>query len=300
MRQTSYYLKIAVIVLLTFIQTYYLSWLISTYVAQGNFFTLNTEFSIRVVILMVLLAWTFAISVGSWEKGLQYLIIPIPTAVAMFLVIAQMNISFAFLIMLGTAGLLIYDIWKSTRLSKLLIRFEPTIVLKFSTSGLLFLFSVLAGVLVMVDTEKVQEMNIGKQTAEIVGETLDTAIQTQIQNTLSGAPQGYLDQIDPSVVNMLESFGLPSNLSDPMYSNPENLGINTKVIVEAQVNDLIEPYKDFVKPVMALLLFGMFQFYAYIAYLIFSLTVNGIYWVAKKTNFLKIETVQVDKEILKF
>jgi len=249
---------------------------------------------------MVLIAWTFAISVGSWERGLQYLIIPVPTALAMFLVMAQFNISYAILMTAVTAGLLIYDIWKSTRLSKLLVRFEPTIILKFSTNGLLFLFSILAGVLVMIDPGTVQELNIGKQTADIVGETLDAAIQTQIKNTLNGAPQGYLDQLDPSVVNMLESFGLPTNLNDPMYTNPENLGIDTKEIVESQVNALIEPYKDFVKPIMALLLFGLFQFYAYLAYIIFSLTVNIIYWVAKKTNFLKTEVIQVDKEILKF
>jgi len=300
MRQTSYYLKLASIVLLTFFQTYYLSWLISNYVVQGNFFTLDTQFSVIVVILMVLIAWTFAISVGSWERGLQYLIIPVPTALAMFLVMAQFNISYAILMTAVTAGLLIYDIWKSTRLSKLLVRFEPTIILKFSTNGLLFLFSILAGVLVMIDPGTVQELNIGKQTADIVGETLDAAIQTQIKNTLNGAPQGYLDQLDPSVVNMLESFGLPTNLNDPMYTNPENLGIDTKEIVESQVNALIEPYKDFVKPIMALLLFGLFQFYAYLAYIIFSLTVNIIYWVAKKTNFLKTEVIQVDKEILKF
>lgn len=300
MRQSSYYLKIFTIVVMLFFQAYYLSWLISSYVAKGNFFTFDTEFSVMVVLMMVLLAWTFSISVGSWEKNLQYLIIPVPTAAAIFFGLMSTNISYALIMAILSLGLLIYDLWKSTRLSKLLLKFEPTIILKFSTNGLLFLFSVLAGIMVLAAPVNVQEMNIGKQTAEMVGETLDTAIQTQIQNTLSGAPQGYLDQVDPSIANMLESFGLPTNLNDPMYTDPENLGIDTKVIVESQINSLLEPYKDFVKPIMALLLFGLFQFYAYIAYIIFSVTVNAVYWVAKKTSFLKTEVIQVEKEILKF
>jgi hypothetical protein len=296
----AYYIKTVTIVVLTFFQTYFLSWLILDYVSKGNFFTFDTAFALLVIFLMVLIAWTFSISVGAWGNGMQYLVVPVPTGMAMFMVLAPQNVTYALITAAVVVAMLMYDVWKSTKLSELLIKFEPTIILKFSTNGLLFLFSVLAGVMVMVNTGKAHELNLGKQTADLVGNTLNTAIQSQIKNTLQGAPQGYLNQVDPSVVSMLEQFGLPTDLSDPAYTDPQNLGIDTKEIVESQVNALIEPYKDFIKPIMALLLFGIFQFYAYIAYLIFSLTVNGIYWIAKKVSFLKTETIQVDKEILKF
>ena len=299
-RSPAYIAKVVTIAILMFVLTYILSAFILDFVIKGDYFAFDLRFTFWMIGLMVLVAWTFSVSVGAWDKGLQYLIIPIPAGIAVFLILSMQNIAYALATSLLIIAMLIYDIWKSTKISKLLIKFEPAIVLKFSTNGLLLLFAILAGVMVMAHTGKTQDFNIGKQMADLVGETIDAAIQTQIQNTLQGAPQGYLENIDPTMANMLTQFGLPANLSDPVYTDPQNLGIDTKEIVETQVNTIIEPYKNFIKPIMAILLFALLRFYAYFAYLIFSVTVNGVYWIAKRTGFLKTEMVPVQKEILKF
>ncbi len=283
-----------------FFQTYFLSWIILRYVQRGDYFTLNAPFSILVIILMLLLAWTFALSVGSWGNNMEYLIIPLPASMAIFAVIAPMNLTYGFGLMITSAALLAYDTWRSSKLSAMLIKFEPAIILRFATGGLLLLFSILSGVLLLISKEPTQQINIGRQVSGIVGDTLDAAIKAQIKNTLDGTSANYLQQVDPNITNLLQQFGLPTNLNDPAFTDPQNLGIDTKAIVETQINNVIEPYKDFVKPVMALMLFATFQFYAYITFIIFNITISGLYWVAKKTGFFRIEKIQVEKEVLKF
>ena len=70
--------------------------------------------------------------------------------------------------------------------------------------------------------------------------------------------------------------------------------------MENQVNALIEPYKNFVHPIMSLLTFLLFSFYASLAHIIYILTVDILFLLAKKTGFYKVETIQVEQEQLTF
>ena len=76
--------------------------------------------------------------------------------------------------------------------------------------------------------------------------------------------------------------------------------INVGSIVENQVNNYIEPYKGLIRPLMAILVFGLFQFYATIAMLIFMATVDILFMIAKSSKFFNIIEFDVKKEELKF
>ena len=67
-----------------------------------------------------------------------------------------------------------------------------------------------------------------------------------------------------------------------------------------KVDELINNYKNFVTPIMMLLIFGVYQFIFSIVFLWFSLTIGPIFFIAKKLKFFTIEEVQITKEILRF
>lgn len=249
---------------------------------------------------MVLLFITFAISVGAWDTWVQYVVIPFPIASGVFVTLLPINSTHATLMAGAFLALLAYDVYKSTRIKDLLIRFEPSLILRFTTGGLMLLFSIYAGLLVILGTTGKEPLNIGKEISNTFGDNLDKAIQGQIQNSVQELPNDYLTQLDPSLAGMLQQFGLPTDLKDSSFLEPENLGINSKEIIETQVNTIVEPYKDLINPLMAILMFGIFQFYGAITALIFYILVKPVFWFAKKTGFLKVENITVQKELLKF
>ena len=139
-------------------------------------------------------------------------------------------------------------------------------IMRFSTRGMLFLFSILGGVLFILSANNINQLDIGKE----LGRILDQPIREIVR--------------EPTIGNVPLTSGI----------------INVKDIAENQLNELIEPYKHFVNPVMAILTFALFQFYASIAYLIYMLTIDWIYELAKKVKFMKVETLEVVQEQLTF
>lgn len=224
-----------------------------------DYFQITTEFSIKVVILMFLAIITCSLTIGAWEKGKQYLLIAVPVALAMFFALLNYNFYNALTISAGALALLSYDIYKSDQLKGILVKMDPRFILRFSTTGLLFIFSVLGGVLVIIhSTYYNPSINLGKRLTEISKQPVQQVMQGQ-----------YIDE------KVMET-------------------------VEHQINDLIEPYKNWLKPLMALIVFGVFQFFSNVAYLIYMLLIGPIFKVAKKSGFLKVETITIEKEVFKF
>ena len=259
-------LKFSILGMIIFIESFLLTRLIADFVQNQNVFNVPLLFSIKITALMLLTIITFALTLGGWRKWEQYVFIPIPVSVEVLLgTITFRNIypvfmSLVFLLALG------YDVFLSNRLKHLLLKPHPKMIMRFSTRGMLFLFSILGGVLFILSANNINQLDIGKE----LGRILDQPIREIVR--------------EPTIGNVPLTSGI----------------INVKDIAENQLNELIEPYKHFVNPVMAILTFALFQFYASIAYLIYMLTIDWIYELAKKVKFMKVETLEVVQEQLTF
>ncbi len=282
-------IKVIALTVAIFVESLVLSQSIIDFINIGDIFSISMEFSIEVVLLMLLLVYTFSLTAGGWDKWAPYVMIPVPVALALFLVTYINFPSYALFVALGTLLILSYDVYKSVKLKGLLVRFDPKMILRFSTRGVLFVFSVLGGVLFMLHATSLEPFNVGRKVSEIAGDSIQKIVEEQIDKNLSNQ-MPFLGN-DPGI---LKTLGL---LNSPMFGESEK-GLGG--VVENQVNSMVEPYRNFVRPIMAIITFSIFQFYAYIAHVIFIASVDFVFWMVKKTKFFKTEMAMVEQEHLTF
>jgi hypothetical protein len=266
-KSATYYIKAGLFSLLIFIESFILAQLIIGFVRNQDIFSVDLRYSAMVVAMMLLITYTFALTIGGWQKWEQYLIIIAPVILAVFLSTFPISPTYAVVITFGFGVLLSFDVYKSTRLKNLLLKPEPKMILRFSTRGLLFLFSVLGGVLVTLNVSAAEPLNIGQKVGEMTSGPIQTMLEGQIPQEAQDLVEGTIDY---------------------------------REVVETQVNALIEPYRNLVNPVIAILTFALFQVYASVAYLIYIITIDGIFWLAKKLKLFTVEKVMVEQEQLKF
>lgn len=306
MSNFSYHIKSFILAVLLLAESLLLTLLIGQLIQSQNYFTINFEYSLKIVGLMLACIYTFSLTVGAWDKWEQYVIVPLPVSIGIFLALFQVNITYAVIIAVLAFILLAFDIQRSTNIKNLLIKFDPKLILRFSTKGLLFIFSVLGGLMVILNAAYIEPVNVGQKISDIAGEKVNEIVEDQFRKQIEEqvSPVGITDlnQIDPSLGGVLEDLGLSADiLTDPgSVFKPGDLGFDTKQIMETQVNNFIEPYKNFVNPVIAVLMFALFQFYAMLAHLLYMATIDLVFWISKKINFFKVDSVTVSKEILKF
>ena len=140
-------------------------------------------------------------------------------------------------------------------------------ILRFSTRGLLFLFSVLGGVLLLVNAGQYRPVNIVEE--------LTSAMENPLQQIMESQVPGE---------------------AQPFLTGP----LDVREFAETQLTRWLDPYERFMQPIMAALTFLFFQFFASVTYLIFALTVNPIFWMATRAGFFKVEGTQVLQEQLRF
>ena len=272
-KTTAYYIKVTILSALLLVESFFLTTLSLAFVNSLNFIAPPIETFIQLGLLTLALIYTYALTLGAWDKWLQYVIIPVPIALGIFITLVQLDIMYAGLVSLLAALILVYDIYQSSKIMHLLIKFDPSIILRLSAKGILFVFSILAAVMLFLAT------TYGTQKIDLVAE-----LKTQIN----------------SLVTAQTELLLKSNLGFANLGDLTAVGIDPQKIISGKVDELINNYKNFVTPIMMLLIFGVYQFIFSIVFLWFSLTIGPIFFIAKKLKFFTIEEVQITKEILRF
>lgn len=254
------------IVLLSFLYNYSIS---------GDFFTLDTRLLIYVSLLLLAICYTYALSVGSWNSWLQFVTVPLPISIANALIVIQINYLYAALVFFASYFFLSYDVFFATQIKEQLIKFNPRIILRFSTKGLLFNFAIMAGVLVFLSPVSVTHETF----IDSVSDIAEQQTQTIISQSLNQSGVGENSQL-----GMLAGLGVAN--------------LDFKEIIQAQMRGFIEPYKHYITPIVSVLVIGTIQFLNSLVYLVFAGTISFVYGVAKKTGFLKVEYREVSQEVL--
>ncbi len=295
-RRPTYYVKLAVLDVLLFAETFYLTQIIANYALVGDFFNFDLKFSILVVAIMVVTLLTFALTVGAWDVWYHSIFTPVSISIGILVALLPFDITYAVIISGTSLLLLTYDTFRSFRLKSILIKFDPIIILRFAARGLLLIFSLLAGTVIILQASGADDVNLGKSVAELVEKPIKSQVDSQLKDQLN-KQQFYLGGQDVS--SILDQYGInPSDISGENVS--DKLNIDVKTIVENQVNGFLSPYKNLVKPLIAVLVFGLFQLYASASYFVYSVVVAGFFAVAKKSGFLKVKKTTVEKEDLQF
>jgi hypothetical protein len=88
--------------------------------------------------------------------------------------------------------------------------------------------------------------------------------------------------------------------SSKLFDAPLPPGINIGILAEAQFNQAIAPYKDYIAPILALLVFTVIRFVGGIAGFAFEATVRPLFWLFKRIGFLHSNHTSVEKEEIGF
>jgi len=291
MKSIGYYLKSTTLSLLLFTESYFLLTLIIDFVKAQNFLSFNLGYSIETILVMLLTIYTFALSIGGWGKWEQYLIAGFPVCIAIFISLFKFNANYAILAAASSFLILVYDMRKTTLLKSLLIKFDPKMVLRFSTKGLLFIFSIVGGAIVFIyPADFRNQINVGRQIAEITEEPVKKAVQSKLEEQTG--------QYDPATMAVMEEELRKIGIYDK--SSAKALDLNMKDLIEKQVNNSVEPYKNLIPFVIALYTFGLLQLYATVAYVLYISTIDVIFWFAKYLKFFKVNKIPVEQEQLTF
>lgn len=304
MKITAYYVKTSIIATLLFAESFLLSGLILSYINSQKFFSPSLDFMVLVAVLMLLILVTHALIVGAWDKWEQFIFGPISISLGLFITTFPINSAYAVVIFFLSYVLLFYEVILASQLKRQMLVFNPRLVLKFTTKGIILIYSLSAAILVIVTAGKQPDFNVGNK----VGEFVDMYFTTQINTEMNAQVQ---EGLSPEQMERLSAFGLDPtkfNYSDGtetpyILENMANVSIpelSLKNTVANEVNKLVDPYKRFVNPIMAIMVFGLIQFLGTIAYLFYSLSIDIVFWAAKKFGLFTTETVQAEQEILHF
>ena len=236
----------------------------------------------------------------AWDKWEQYVFVPIPICLGIFATAFFINSAYAILLVFLVYLILVYDIYIASNLKSMLIVFSPKLIMKFSAKGILLSFSITAAVLVLISSGKQPELNVGKKMGDLVDEHIIPQINQEIENRVESVKEDPMEVINRANLGdeqkgLLEKTGVLDNLAN--IKAPE---LSLAETITQEVNKLIEPYKRFVNPIISIMAFGIVQFLGTISFIIYMLSIDILFWLAKKTGFIKIEKVPTEKEILHF
>jgi len=278
------------------IESYLVGTILKDLVQNQNYFSFSLNFTLKIVILLVLTLYTLALSVGTSDKWVYGAVFGAGIFLGVFFNLITYDTFYALLVALGSFLIILFGSHRSLKYKDNLVKVIPKLFLRFSARGILLIFGILAATIFLLESSGASnQINIGKMIAEITEKPVLDIVETQIPEIQAPLETYGIDESDPQVKSILESVGVSSLLSQNLFS-PES--INISGIIESAVNRFIEPYKRLFSPIMAVLIFAIFQFYAAIAYYVYFLTVNPIFSLLKRIGLIKTEKIQVEKEQL--
>lgn len=267
-----FFIKTIVFSLALFVETLILGNFFFQFALAKNYFVLDWNFLGMVVGLLLVIAYTYALTVGAWDTWLQFVVVPMPISLANALLVARVDYKYAVLTFFVSYLLLSYDVFFASRIKEQLIKFNPKIMLRFSTKGVLFSFALVAGLFVFLIPVTPEELNI----VEALSQTADQQVKLLL-NSSFGTTAEY---------KLLQQFGL----ADASYAD----------VIAVQLQQFIEPYREYLVPIVALLVVGTIHFLNSFVFILFALTIDFVFYFAKKTGVLHTDYQEVTQETLTF
>lgn len=259
----SWYIKISLISFLLFIETFILGRFFEEFVYKGDYFSLtnNTDIFINIAVTIFFILITFSLSIGGWQKYEEYFYLPLSIGLAIALILINHSFYNGITVSIILTLLIAYNVYDAKSYRKLLVKFEPQMILSGALKGLLFVLTVFGiSVLFIGDTSTdITQINVGEKIMQVAKEPL-------------------------------EKTSLFSNLS---FDGVQGLIVN-------QINSFLNPYRSLFKPIMAVFLYLLYMFIGNIALSVCSFLLPPLFKLARAVGIIKITKVIVEQEVPSF
>ena len=282
--------KSVLLAALLLVESFLLSKFIFEYTLGNAVFSPSPTFLITVGILILLVYYTFSLTIGIWGRKIQFLLVPVPIAIGIILPIVLINPMYALVLSVATYLLILYDITWASRVMGNLIKFDPGIILRTSTRGILLLFSLVGSLYVIVNPTTIDHELVENHVKTFLVESVGNFIyeNTEIKNTI----ELETEQGIPNLINDRNLISLIGSLRIGEL-NPFN-------ILDEKVSEVVQTYRQFIPPIFALLIFSTIQVIGFAVGLVYAGTIGALFEIARKTGFFRIEKEEVEREVLRF
>jgi hypothetical protein len=298
--------KKGLIYLVFAVEQFLLFRILNGFILNQKYFSLSTDFGIPFGAILIPTLWTVALISQTIEKRWEILIAPSILLFSSLIFLIKFKPEE---VLIGSAIASLYFLYKfqiSKSLGDALIKIKIRFSGKSCVKGFLLSISFLTAFSVFLTSENISSVNIGKWASEMMEEPVEEAVQKELEKqdpgNITSLNLESIKNSNPQISAVLNSFGieeLPADISLP-ESNSENITGVIKNSISSQINSAVEPYKKYFSPILAVLVFGLMQIYGAIIYFLYFQTISAIFFILRKTNFIKVENIPTEKEILRY
>ncbi|MBD3366395.1 hypothetical protein GF360_03615 [candidate division WWE3 bacterium] len=272
MTKKAAYIKTLITASTIFVVSYFLTHSLINYFETQGYFALNFNLISGVGLLILGLTYAVSLSSPAWGEWSQFIIVPLPFILGVYLNLVTLEPANALVFSILIFLILSFFIEKSINLEQLLAKNIPVVFLRPGIKGLLLCISMVAATVVLLNPrDKAQELT----------ETVQEAANSRVSKFFDN---GIFTE-NPEVGALLEYTSLEQSLGEE---------------ITTQVKSAIEPYRHLINIFMAVFIFLAMQGFNAVVYLVYSISIGFLFWIARKTGFVKKKTELIEKEVLRF
>jgi len=276
-----------------------------SFLQNQKYFSLSKNFSIPYLLILLFLLFDTVLISQTVKNKPENVIMPLIFFVLSFLFFFKYGVLEAFLGSFLPSVYWFFQLLKSKSLTGNSLKINLKYNARPGLKALLLSISLVISVAVMFNSKNIESIDVGEWATKIAEKPIQQAIKNEEEKTIPEDIKSLnlqsIQVSNPQLFSVLNSFGV----SEIPINFPSSEGITNNVTdaikksMSEQINKLVEPYRKYLAPTLALLVFGTLQIYGSVAYLIFSIISGPFLLLLKKLKFINIQKVQTEKEVIK-
>ncbi|HOV97702.1 MAG TPA: hypothetical protein PLW49_01650 [bacterium] len=288
-----------------------LSKVILNFVYTQKYFSLSPDFAIPFLILLIVILWTINLIVITTHQKPETFILPVLFFIFAFFLLNQSKIIESLLLSLIFSLYFLYKITRTKKFEENLLKVKTSYSGRYASKGFLLALNGIIAIKVLFTSENANLPDIEKwavDTTENQIEKIEEEYKNENPRSQETLDLSSLEKTNPELSAVLKSLGITDSSilklsEETSYTSTEEIDKSiTKNLSNSlylQIDKILEPYKKYFRPALAVLVFGLLQIYGAIAYFIYSITIDLILRLLLKFKIIGIEKIQTEKEIFK-
>ena len=272
------------------------------FVRNQKYFKLTNDFSTPyLLILLVLLINSVLISQTTKEKR-ETVITPIIFLFLSFIFLMKYGFVESILGSLLTSTYWYFQLLRSKSLSDNSLKINLKHNSKPGLKALLLSISAVISFAVMLNSKNIESLDVGEWATKFAEKPIEDAIKSEEEKMIPGDIDSLniqsIKNSNPQLFSVLNSFGIneiPVNIPNS-EGITKNVTDTIKNSVSDQINKLVEPYRKYFAPTLAILVFGTLQIYGSLVYFIYTAISKTLLHLLKKTKFIQIQKIPTEQE----
>lgn len=249
---------------------------------------------LKIIIVMTITAYTAALTIGAWEKGLQYILIPMPIALGAFGILIITNVPNILIVTLAIYLITAISLFPVSSIKAQLLKFKASIVFRHFPKDLFLSFAIAFIYITFISfSNEARQMFLINKVSELSGK--------MAQKLMVESLTIETEQPKDSENELFEGkFFLEDTILKILPKKEVATNLNIDQLLAREISKSLEPYAKFVPYLLAVFVLLLFQLLLTITNILFGLTIGLVFALAREFKLYYIEKVMVEQEVVSF